>query len=41
MHEQFVEPSKRNAHLIVPEGGKNVIALEMIVERIRLHLDGQ
>lgn len=41
MHEQFVEPSKRNAHLIVPEGGKNLIALEMIVNRIRKHLDGE
>lgn len=40
MHEQFVEPSKKNAHLIVPEGGKNLIALEMIVNRIQRHIDG-
>ena len=39
MHEQFVEPSKKNADLIVPEGGKNLIALEMIVGRIQRHID--
>ena len=38
MHEQFVEPSKKNAHLIVPEGGKNQIALDMIIERIKRHI---
>ena len=40
MHEQFVEPSKRYAHLIVPEGGKNQIALDMIINRIQRHMDG-
>lgn len=35
MHEQFVEPSKRNADLIIPEGGKNPVAMEMVMERIR------
>ena len=40
MHEQFVEPSKRSANLIVPEGGKNLIALEMIINRIQRHIDG-
>ena len=39
MHEQFVEPSKKNAYLIVPEGGKNLIALEMIINRIQKHID--
>ena len=29
MHEQFVEPSKRYADVIVPEGGKNLVALMM------------
>ena len=38
MHERYVEPSKRYAHLVVPEGGKNVVALDMIVGRIRRHL---
>ena len=31
MHEQFVEPSKRKADLIVPEGGHNLVALERCV----------
>ncbi len=34
MHEEFVEPSKKNADIIVPEGGYNVVALEMLNERI-------
>lgn len=38
MHEQFVEPSKRNADIIVLEGGDNIVALEMIMDRIRRHL---
>ena len=39
MHELYVEPSKKNAHIIVPEGGKNLIALEMIINRIQRHID--
>ncbi len=35
MHEQFVEPSKRKADIIIPEGGKNPVALEMLVQRIK------
>lgn len=38
MHEQFVEPSKRNADIIIPEGGYNLVALEMVIERVRAHL---
>ena len=38
MHEQFVEPSKKNADIIIPEGGYNVVALEMLNERIHDHL---
>jgi uridine kinase len=34
MHEQFVEPSKKYADIIVPEGGYNRVALEMLNERI-------
>lgn len=34
MHEQFVEPSKKNADIIVPEGGYNVVALDMLNQRI-------
>jgi len=40
MHEQFVEPSKRNADIIIPEGGHNVVALEMVIERVRAHIAG-
>lgn len=39
MHEQFVEPSKKNADIIIPQGGHNRVALEMVVERVRAHLD--
>lgn len=35
MHQQFVEPSKRYADLIVPRGGHNQVALDMILARIR------
>ncbi len=38
MHEQFVEPSKRRADIIIPEGGRNVVALQMLTERVRKHL---
>ncbi len=39
MHEQFVEPSKRRADIIIPEGGHNQVAFEMVLERIRAHID--
>ena len=39
MHEQFVEPSKRRADVIIPEGGQNTVALEMLIERVRKHLN--
>ena len=35
MHEQFVEPSKKFADIIVPEGGHNEVALNMIIEKVR------
>lgn len=38
MHEEFVEPSKRRADIIIPEGGRNTVALEMVLERIRGYL---
>ena len=40
MHEKYVEPSKKYANLVIPEGGKNLVALEMILGRIQKHLDG-
>ena len=39
MHEKYVEPSKKYANLVVPEGGKNQVALDMIIGRIRRHLE--
>ena len=41
MHEKYVEPSKRNADIIVPEGGHNRVALELLMERVRAHLEGK
>ena len=38
MHEKYVEPSKKYADLVVPEGGKNLVALDMIMGRIARHL---
>lgn len=38
MHEQFVEPSRHNADIVVPEGGRNAVALDLIVNRIGAHL---
>ena len=38
MHEQFVEPSKRKADLIVPEGGRNLVALELLIKWVDNHL---
>lgn len=34
MHEQFVEPSKKNADVIIPQGGENLVALHMLIDRI-------
>jgi uridine kinase len=39
MHQLHVEPSRRHAHLIIPEGGENAPALEVIVGRL-LHVLG-
>ena len=38
MHEQFVQPSRQYADIVVPEGGHNLVALDMIVQRIRSHI---
>lgn len=39
MHQQFIEPSKRHADVIIPEGGKNQVAIDMVVSRINMNLD--
>ncbi len=39
MHLEFVEPSKRWADIIIPEGGHNAIALDLVIEKLRRFLD--
>jgi uridine kinase len=34
MHEEFVEPSKRYADIIIPEGGENMVAIDAIISRV-------
>ena len=41
MHEQYVEPSRKYADIVVLEGGHNLVAQEMIMQRIQSHLDGE
>ena len=38
MHELYVEPSKRYADIIVPRGGENMVALEMLIDRVNKQL---
>lgn len=38
MHEMFVEPSKRYADIIIPEGGHNQVSLDFVMERIRAYV---
>ena len=38
MHELHVEPSKRRADIIIPEGGHNEVAMELLIRRIQAHL---
>ena len=40
MHEAFVEPSKKHADIIIPEGGKNPVAYNMLITEIARHLKG-
>ncbi len=39
MHEKYVEPSRRNADIILPDGGYNTVALDMLFSRIKRHID--
>jgi uridine kinase len=39
MHLEFVEPSKRYADLIVPEGAENEVALEAVIARVRAMME--
>ena len=40
MHEQFVQPSRQYADIVVLDGGHNLVALDMITQRIKSHVDG-
>lgn len=40
MHEQYVQPSRRYADIVMLEGGHNLVALDMIIQRIRSHVAG-
>ena len=35
MHDQFIEPSKKYAHIIIPNGGENVVAIDLLITKIR------
>ena len=39
MHEQFVEPSKKYAHIIIPEGGNNTVAIDLLITKISSVID--
>lgn len=39
MHNQFIEPTKRYADIIIPEGGKNAVAIDLMVTKIRSILE--
>jgi uridine kinase len=41
MHLQFVEPSKRYADIIIPEGGSNLVGIDLITGKIKAILNGQ
>jgi uridine kinase len=38
MHMQFIEPTKRYADIIVPQGGENQIAIDILTSRVRMHI---
>ncbi len=39
MHQQFIEPTKLYANVIIPQGGNNKVAIDMVVSRIKMNLD--
>ena len=41
MHEEFVEPSKKYADVIIPEGGFNSVAVQMLIQNIRSLIDNK
>jgi uridine kinase len=41
MHQQFVEPGKRYADIILPHGGQNAVAIEMILTTIQRRIEAR
>jgi uridine kinase len=41
MYSQFIEPSKRHAHIIIPRGGKNLVAIDILTTKIKSLLQEQ
>jgi uridine kinase len=39
MHNQFIEPTKRYADIIIPEGGHNYVAIDLMVTKIQTILE--
>jgi uridine kinase len=39
MHLQFIEPTKRHADIIVPQGGENKVAIDILASRVKMKLD--
>lgn len=39
MHEQFIEPSKKHAHIIIPRGGSNNVAVDLLITKIKSIID--
>ncbi|MRE42188.1 uridine kinase, partial [Klebsiella quasipneumoniae] len=35
MHEQFIEPTKKHADIIIPEGGSNIVAIDIMTTKIQ------
>jgi len=39
MHQQFIEPTKKIADIIVPQGGENKVAMDILASRVKMKLD--
>jgi uridine kinase len=39
MHLQFIDPTKRFADIIIPQGGANQVAIDIVASRIRMNLN--
>ncbi len=39
MHDQFIEPSKKYAHIIIPEGGNNTVAIDILITKMKSFLN--